>query len=72
MALPRELVTEVLKLPDDERAELVHVLLDSLDDDKACELSPEELAELDEGFAEIERGEYITAADFLEQARQIR
>jgi len=71
MALPREIVTEVLKLPDEERAELVHVLLESLDGDEECEASAEELAEVDQGLAEIDRGEYVTADDLLARLRQI-
>ena len=72
MAIPHKLVTEVLELPDEDRAELVQVLLDSFDDNAAWDVSPEERTELDESFAEIDRGDVITADELLEQMRQIR
>ena len=46
MAIPQQLVTEVLKLPDDERAELVDVLLASLDE-QGHDLTAEEQAGAD-------------------------
>lgn len=65
---------EVLKMPADERAELVERLIDSLDGDEV-ELSAEELAQLDEAIADadraVERGELIPADDVLAQMRQI-
>jgi hypothetical protein len=64
---------EVLKMPPEERAELVERLIDSLDDE--VELSAEELAQLDEAIADadraVERGELISADDVLAQMRQI-
>lgn len=64
---------QVLKMPADERAELVERLIDSLDDE--VELSAEELARLDEAIADadraVERGELISADDVLAQMRQI-
>jgi putative addiction module component (TIGR02574 family) len=65
---------EVLKMPADERAELVEHLIDSLDDDEV-ELSADELAQLDEAIADadraVERGDLIRAEDVLAQMRQI-
>jgi putative addiction module component (TIGR02574 family) len=65
---------EVLKMPADERAELVEHLIDSLDDDQV-ELSAEELARLDDAIADadraVERGELIPADAVLAQMRQI-
>jgi len=64
---------EVLKMPADERVELVERLIDSLDADEV-ELSAEELAQLDEAIADadraVERGELIPADDVLSQMRQ--
>jgi hypothetical protein len=65
---------EVLKMPADERAELVERLIDSLNDDE-IELSADELAQLDEAIADadraVERGDLIPADDVLAQMRQI-
>jgi hypothetical protein len=65
---------EVLKMPADERAELIERVIDSLGDEEV-ELSADELAELDEAIADadgaVERGELIPAADVLAQMRQI-
>jgi hypothetical protein len=65
---------EVLKMPADERAELIERVIDSLDDDQV-ELSPDELAQLDEAIADadraVERGGLIPADDVLAQMRQI-
>lgn len=65
---------EVLKMPADERAELVEHLIDSLDDDEV-ELAADELAQLDEAIADadraVERGDLIPAEDVLAQMRQI-
>jgi hypothetical protein len=65
---------QVLSMPAEERAELVERLIDSLDDEEV-ELSPEELARLDEAIADsdhaVERGELIPADDVLAQMRQI-
>jgi hypothetical protein len=65
---------EVLKMPANERAELVERVIDSLDDDQV-ELSPDELAQLDEAIADadraVERGDLIPADDVLAQMRQI-
>jgi putative addiction module component (TIGR02574 family) len=65
---------EVLKMPAEERAELVEHLIDSLDDDQV-ELSADELAQLDEAIADAdraaERGELIPADAVLAQMRQI-
>jgi hypothetical protein len=65
---------EVLKMPADERAELVERLIDSLDDDE-IELSAGELAQLDEAISDadraVERGELIPADDVLARMRQI-
>jgi hypothetical protein len=64
---------QVLKMPAEERAELVERLIDSLDGE--VELSAEELAQLDEAIADadrsVERGELISADDVLAQMRQI-
>lgn len=64
---------QVLKMPADERAELVERLIDSLDDE--VELSAEALAQLDDAIADadsaVERGELISADDVLAQMRQI-
>jgi putative addiction module component (TIGR02574 family) len=74
VAAPHKLKTEVLALPIDEREELVQALLDSLED--GCELSPEELATLDEAIAEadeaIERGDVHSADQVLAEMRAIR
>jgi hypothetical protein len=63
---------QVLKMPADERAELVERLIDSLDDE--VELSAEELARLDEAIADadraVERGELISADDVLAHVLQ--
>lgn len=65
---------QVLKMPAEERAELVEHLIDSLEDDEV-ELSAEELAHLDEAIADadraVERGELIPADAVLAQMRQI-
>lgn len=65
---------QVLKMPADERAELVEHLIDSLEDEEV-ELSAEELAHLDEAIAEadraVEHGELIPAEAVLAQLRQI-
>jgi len=65
---------EVLKMPADERTELVERVIDSLDDDQV-ELSSDELAQLDEVIADadraVERGDLIPADDVLAQMRQI-
>lgn len=65
---------QVLKMPAEERAELVEHLIASLEDDEV-ELSAEELAHLDEAIADadraIERGELIPAKAVLAQMRQI-
>lgn len=65
---------EVLKMPAEERAELVERLIDSLDEDEV-ELSAEELAQLDDAITDadlaVERGELIPAEDVLAQMRQI-
>jgi putative addiction module component (TIGR02574 family) len=65
---------QVLKMPVEERAELVERLIDSLDDDEV-ELSSEQLAQLDEAIAEAdraaERGELIPAEDVLARMRRI-
>ncbi|HEX7681211.1 MAG TPA: hypothetical protein VF713_23945 [Thermoanaerobaculia bacterium] len=36
------------------------------------ELTPEEEADLEQSIAEIERGEYVTAADLFHELRAIR
>lgn len=63
---------QVLRMPVEERAELVERLIDSLDE---IEVSAEELAHLDEAIADadraVERGELIPAGDVLAQMRQI-
>jgi len=65
---------EVLKMPADERTELVERLIDSLEQDEV-ELSADELAQLDEAIADadraVERGDLIPADDVLAQMRQI-
>jgi putative addiction module component (TIGR02574 family) len=67
-------IQEVLKMPADERAELVEHLIDRLDDHEV-ELSADELAQLDEAIADadraVEHGELIPADDVLAQMRQI-
>ena len=75
MAVPQSLVIEALKLPAEEREELIHALLDSFpagepDDTRA--LSPEQLAELDESLAEADRGELVSADDVLARMHQIQ
>jgi putative addiction module component (TIGR02574 family) len=66
---------EVLKLPANERAELVERLIDSLEGEVTCELSAEELARLDDAIADadraVARGELIPADDVLAQLRQL-
>ena len=67
---------EVLKLPLEERAELVERLIDSLDDDeRACDLSSDDLAKLDEALGDADRAadrdELIPAAEVLARMRQI-
>ena len=73
-AMAIEAVQQVLKMPADERAELVEYLIDSLEDEED-ELSAEELAHLDEAIAEadraVERGELIPAEAVLAQMWQI-
>lgn len=65
---------QVLKMPVEERAELVERLIDSLDENE-IEVSAEELAHLDEAIADadraVERGELIPADDVLAQMRGI-
>jgi hypothetical protein len=65
---------EVLKMPAEDRAELVEHLIDSLHDHEV-ELSAEELAQLDDAIADadraVERGELIPADAVLAQMRQI-
>ncbi len=65
---------QVLKMPADERAELVEHLIDSLEDEE-IEPSAQELAHLDEAIAEadraVERGELTSAEAVLAQMRQI-
>ena len=62
----------VLKMPADERAELVERLIDSLSE---VELSAEELAQLDDAIADadraVEQGQLIPADAVLAQMRQI-
>ena len=64
----------VLRMPAEERAELVERLIDSLDD-TVVDLSPEQLVQLDEAISEadlaVERGELISAEAVLAQMRQI-
>lgn len=64
---------EALKMPAEERAELVERLIDSLDDNEV-ELSPEELAELDDALVDadhaVERGELIPDDEVVLQMRQ--
>lgn len=64
----------VLKMPAEERTELVEHLIDSLVDEEV-DLTAEELAHLDEAIAEadraVERGELIPAEAVLAQMRQI-
>jgi putative addiction module component (TIGR02574 family) len=64
------LLQEVLKMPAEERAELVEHLIDSLDDDQV-QLSAEEMAQLDEAIVDADRGELIPADAVLAQMRQI-
>ena len=65
---------QVLKMPADERAELVERLIDSLSEDE-IELSAEELAQLDDAIADadraVEQGQLIPADAVLAQMRQI-
>lgn len=64
----------VLKMPADERAELIERLIDSLSEDE-IELSAEELAQLDDAIADadraVEQGQLIPADAVLAQMRQI-
>lgn len=65
---------QALQMPVAERAELVEHLIESLDDTE-IELSPEELAQLDEAIADAdhaaERGALIPAEDVLAQLRRL-
>jgi hypothetical protein len=67
------MLQEVLRMPAEERVELVERLIDSLDDE--VELSPEELSQLDQAISDadlaVERGELIPAEAVLAQMRQI-
>ena len=70
MALRPELVTEILTLPDNDRAELAEVLLDSLqDDDEPFVLTAAQEAELDAAIAASDRGEGIPADEVLRELR---
>lgn len=64
---------EALKMPAQERAELVERLIDSLDDNEV-ELSPEELAELDDALVDadhaVERRELIPDDEVVLLMRQ--
>jgi predicted transcriptional regulator len=64
-----DLLQEVLALPDDEREDLLRKLLESIARNEEEELSDDELAEIEAGFADIERGEHVTAEDLLAQLR---
>lgn len=68
MARP-DLLHEVLALPDDEREDLLRKLLESIVRNEEEELSDDELAEIEAGFADTERGEHVTAEDLLAQLR---
>ena len=67
------ILEEALKMPAEERAELVERLIGSLDDDEV-ELSPEELAELDDALVDadhaVERGELIPDDEVVLLMRQ--
>lgn len=68
------ILREALKMPAEERSELVERLIDSLDDNDV-KLSRAELAQLDEALADAdraaERGELILHHEVLAQMRQI-
>ena len=72
MAIPRELVTEALELPADDREQLVHALLDSFGEGNEVELPVEQQEALDEALAEADRGKPISGDELLAQMRQIR
>jgi putative addiction module component (TIGR02574 family) len=73
VAIPNELVTEALKLPDDERGELAALLLHSLEPDDGEELTGEEweaawsaeiarrVREIEDGTAELIDGDQVMA-----------
>lgn len=65
---------EALKMPAEDRAELIERLIDSLDDNEV-KLSAEEATQLDEALADAdraaERGELIPHHEVLAQMRQI-
>jgi hypothetical protein len=67
------ILEEALKMPAEERAELVERLIDNLDDNEV-ELSPEELAELDDALVDadhaVERGELIPDDEVVLLMRQ--
>jgi putative addiction module component (TIGR02574 family) len=65
MAIPSELIAEALKLSADDREDLAHTLLESLDAESSSrndniELTPEQEAELDASIAEADRGEGVS------------
>lgn len=68
------ILEEALKMRAEERIELVERLIDSLNDD-CVELSPEELADLDDALVDanraVERGELIPDDEVVLQIREI-
>lgn len=73
MAIPHELVTEALKLPEDERGELAALLLHSLEPEDGEELTGEKweaawsteiarrVREIEDGTAELIDGDQVMA-----------
>jgi hypothetical protein len=59
MELPPELIHEVFSLSPENRYELAHRLLDSIDDAAAAEFDESVIAELHERRTEMLRGEGI-------------
>lgn len=72
MAVPHKLVTEALRLPDEDREALLHALLDSFADEPgAPDLSAAELAELDTALAAADREPHVSAEQLLDQVRKL-
>ena len=49
---------------------MTYIIRDKGKDEEAYEPTPEEAAELDAGFAEIARGEWVDGDEFLRDLRQ--
>jgi putative addiction module component (TIGR02574 family) len=66
----KRILDEALALPDDERAELIEALSDSLHP-APVELTPEQNAELEGRIAELERGD-VEAVPWEEVEARVR